>query len=454
MIWSAPDSYFLDLRMPFCISRRWHLRQLTAASSLILLVACVGKPTAADAQPLQTAPVKTTPAIVAPAVPTGDNLDIQSTQTFEQWRAGFRKEALAAGVNPSLFDRTFAGITPDMSVIRADRSQPEFSRPVWEYLDGALSALRVRRGQMLLIQYADTLTAIEQRYGVDRRALVAFWGMESNFGSFQGSKSVIRSLATLAYEGRRQSFAHAQLLAALQILQQGDITPEKMLGSWAGAMGQTQFIPTTYNTLAVDFDGDGRRDIWGSPVDALASIAHYLQISGWQKGQPWGFEVELPNAFNYSLADGAIRKSVAEWIQLGVKLPNGKSVPPGSEQLSAALLLPAGYRGPGFLILDNFQAAFKYNNSSSYALAANLLSERFTGAGLITSEWPKDDLPLNRSERMELQTLLSSHNFDAGNADGIIGTTTRKAIRAAQQSFGWPADGYPTPKLLEGLRNR
>ncbi|MNQ63059.1 Membrane-bound lytic murein transglycosylase B precursor [compost metagenome] len=439
--------------MPFCISRRWHLRQLIAASSLVLLVACAEKPTAADAQPLQTVPVTTAPAVIAPVVPT-ENLEIQPSQTFEQWQAAFRKDALAAGINPSLFDRAFAGVTPDMSVIRADRSQPEFARPVWEYLDGALSALRVRKGQALLSQYADTLSAIEQRYGVDRQVLVAVWGMESNFGSFQGDKSVIRSLATLAYEGRRPGFAHAQLLAALQILQQGDIAPEKMLGSWAGAMGQTQFIPTTYNTHAVDFDGDGRRDIWNSPADALASTAHYLQSSGWQKGQPWGFEVKVPSTFNYALADGAIRKSVAEWTQLGVKLPNGASVPAGSEQLSAALLLPAGYRGPAFLILDNFRAVLKYNNSSSYALAVNLLSERFSGAGRINGEWPKDDLPLSRTERIELQTLLSANQYDAGNPDGIIGANTRKAIRAAQQSFGWPADGYPTRKLLDSLRNR
>lgn len=440
--------------MPLCLSRRWHLRQLIAASSLVLLVACAEKPTAADAQPLQTAPVATTPAIIPPVVPTGDNLDIQPTQTFEEWEAGFRQDALAAGIRPDVFDRAFAGVTPDMSVIRADRSQPEFTRPVWEYVDGALSAARVRKGQALLSQYAETLNTIEQRYGVDRQALVAVWGMESNFGSFQGDKSVIRSLATLAYEGRRPGFAHAQLLAALQILQQGDITPEKMLGSWAGAMGQTQFIPTTYLTHAVDFDGTGHRDIWGSPTDALASTAHYLQSSGWQKGQPWGFEVQLTSGFDYSLADGAIRKSVSEWMQMGIKLPNGSVVPPGSEQLSAALLLPAGYRGPAFLILDNFRAVLKYNNSSSYALAVNLLSERFNGAGLINGEWPKDDLPLSRSERIELQSLLSASNYDAGNADGIIGANTRKAIRSAQQSFGWPADGYPTHKLLEGLRNR
>jgi len=439
--------------MPFSNSRHWRLRQLVAASSLILLVACAEKPTAADAQPLpnlQAAPLAA-PATIAPL--TVDNLDIQPTQTFAEWQAGFRVEALNAGIRAELFDRAFTGITPDMSVIKADRSQPEFSRPVWEYLDGAVSPLRVRKGQALLNQYADTLQKIEQRYGVDRQALVAVWGMESNFGDFQGNKSVIRSLATLAYEGRRPAFANSQLIAALQILQQGDIQPEKMLGSWAGAMGQTQFIPTTYNTHAVDFDGDGRRDIWNSPADALASTAHYLQSSGWQKGQPWGFEVRLADNFDYSLADGAIRKSVAEWAKLGLKLPNGSNLPAGTEHLSAALLLPAGYRGPAFLILDNFRAVLKYNNSSSYALAVNLLSERFTGAGLISGTWPKDDLPLSRSERIELQNLLSARNYDAGTADGIIGANTRKAIRSAQQSFGWPADGYPTHKLLESLRN-
>ncbi|WP_277591949.1 lytic murein transglycosylase [Pseudomonas chlororaphis] len=440
--------------MPFCLSRRWHLRQLIAASSLALLVACAEKPTAADAQPLQSiqATPLAAPATVAPLAV--DNLDIQPTQTFAQWQAGFRVEALNAGIRADLFDRAFAGITPDMGVIKADRSQPEFTRPVWEYLDGALSPLRVRKGQALLNQYADILQQIEQRYGVDRQALVAVWGMESNFGEFQGNKSVIRSLATLAYEGRRPAFANSQLLAALQILQHGDIQPEKMLGSWAGAMGQTQFIPTTYNTHAVDFDGDGRRDIWNSPADALASTAHYLQSSGWQKGQPWGFEVQLANGFDYALADGAIRKPVAEWLRLGMQLPNGASVPASAEQLSAALLLPAGYRGPAFLILDNFRAVLKYNNSSSYALAVNLLSQRFNGSGLINGVWPKDDMPLSRSERIELQNLLSANNYDAGNPDGIIGANTRKAIRSAQQSLGWPADGYPTHKLLESLRSR
>jgi len=440
--------------MPFCLSRRWPLRQMIVAASVALLVACAEKPTAADAQPLQTIPAVTAPAIVPPVVPSGEDLAIAPTQTFAEWQAGFRKEALAAGIRADLFDRAFIGVSPDMSVIKADRSQPEFTRPVWEYLDGALSPLRVSKGKALLQQNAQILQSIEQRYGVDRQALVAVWGMESNFGQFQGNKSVINSLATLAYEGRRPGFAQAQLIAALQILQQGDIAPEKMLGSWAGAMGQTQFIPTTYNTHAVDFDGDGRRDIWGSSTDALASTAHYLQSSGWQRGQPWGFEVSLKEGFDYTLADGTLRKPVSEWIRLGVSEYGGLPTAPDQAQLSAALLLPAGHRGPAFLVFDNFRAILKYNNSSSYALAVGLLSQRFDGGGLVYGQWPKDDLPLSRSERIELQTLLGKHNYDAGNPDGIIGANTRKAIRSAQQSFGWPADGYPTHQLLEGLRNR
>lgn len=432
------------------LSHRWPPRQLIAATSFVLLVACAEKPTAADALPL--APAQPAPVVTLPGTSADTSTEIQPLQTFAQWQAGFRQQALQAGINPSLFDRAFLGVTPDMDVIKADRSQPEFTRPVWEYLDGALSPLRVRNGKKLLEQNAELLTRIEQRYGVDRQVLVSVWGMESNFGQFQGSKSVIRSLATLAYEGRRPQFAQDQLIAALQILQNGDIQPDAMRGSWAGAMGQTQFIPTTYLTHAVDFDGDGRRDIWNSTADALASTAHYLQASGWKRGQPWGFEVQVPAGFDYWLADGSQRKSVNEWLQLGVKLPTGTQLPANSSQLSAALLLPAGARGPAFLVLDNFRAILKYNNSSSYALAVSLLGDRFYGWGFIAGSWPKDDLPLSRSERIELQSLLNASGHEAGNPDGIIGANTRKAIRNAQQAQGWPADGYPTHKLLDSLR--
>lgn len=437
--------------MPFCLPRRWPVRQLIAVSSLLILVACAEQPTAAVATPLQvTNATPTAPSAVAQ--PDDTNFEIQPPMTFAEWQSTFRAQALGAGIRPDIFDTAFAGVTPDMSVVKADRSQPEFSRPVWEYLDGAMSAVRVRKGQALLAQYADVLQQIEQRYGVDRQALVAVWGMESNFGQYQGTQSVIRSLATLAYEGRRPQFAQDQLIAALQILQHGDIDASSMLGSWAGAMGQTQFIPTTYNTHAVDFDGDGRRDIWNTPSDALASTAHYLQSSGWQKGQPWGFEVQLAQGFDYALADASTRKSIGDWQQLGLKLPNGSALPANLLQQQAALLLPAGYKGPAFLVMDNFRAILKYNNSSSYALAIGLLSERFNGGGYVMGDWPRGDRPLSRSERIELQTLLSSRQYDAGAADGIIGANTRKAIRSAQQSFGWPADGYPTHELLDSLR--
>ena len=438
--------------MSLSLSQRWRGRQLIAASSFILLVACAEKPTAADAVPL--APAAPTPAVTLPGAVADASTAIQPLQSFADWQAGFRQQALQAGISAAVFDRAFQGVTPDMDVIKADRSQPEFSRPVWQYLEGALSPVRVRNGKRLLESNAALLDRIEARYGVDRQALVAVWGMESNFGQFQGSKSVIRSLATLAYEGRRPTFAQDQLIAALTILQNGDIQPDAMLGSWAGAMGQTQFIPTTYNTHAVDFDGDGRRDIWNSSADALASTAHYLQASGWKRGQPWGFEVQVPSGFDYWQADGTQRKTVQEWLQMGVTLPTGTQLPAGSNQLSAALLLPAGARGPAFLVLDNFRAILKYNNSSSYALAVGLLSDRFSGWGFIAGSWPKDDTPLSRSERVELQNLLNASGHDAGGADGIIGANTRKAIRTAQQRLGWPADGYPTHALLERLRQQ
>jgi len=438
--------------MSFSRLSGWPVRQVIVAASLVALVACSERPSAAaDAVPLPGAQT-TSPAPITTLAPMSADGNTLPTQTFAEWQAGFRNQALQAGIRPDVFDRAFAGVSLDPSVVAADRSQPEFSRPIWEYLDGAISPTRVRRGQGLLSQYSDVLTRIEQRYGVDRQALVAVWGMESSFGDIQGNKSVIRSLATLAYEGRRPTFAQDQLIAALQILQNGDITPERMLGSWAGAMGQTQFIPTTFNTHAVDFDGDGRRDIWGDAADALASTANYLQSSGWQKGQPWGFEVQVPGGFDYLLADGTVRKPVAQWLALGVRLPNGAVLPAGSEQLSAALLLPAGYRGPAFLVLDNFRAILKYNNSSAYALGVSLLSQRFNGGGYLQGQWPKDDLPLSRSERIELQTLLTAKGYEAGNPDGILGANSRKAIRAAQAAQGWPADGYATHKLLESLR--
>ena len=417
---------------------------LLAATSL-LLSACVESPTR-DAEPAVVSPTSSAPTAPAPQVTVA--VAPAPAISFSDWRGQFRIKALRAGIPTALFDRAFNGITPDMSVVRADHSQPEFTSPVWEYIEGATSPIRLRKGQALLSEHAATLAAIEQRYGVDRETLVAIWGMESSFGQFMGEQSVIRSLATLAYEGRRPQWAEEQLLAALQILHNGDIQPGSMRGSWAGAMGQTQFIPTTYLTHAVDFDGDGRRDIWNSSTDALASAAHYLQASGWQQGSAWGMEVALPSGFDYALADSAIRKTYAEWNSLGVK-GTPTNVDPSD---TGYLLLPAGHRGPVFLVFRNFNAILKYNNSSSYALAVGLLGQRFSGGGQILADWPRSDRPLSRSERIELQENLATKGYNPGPADGIIGANTRKAIRAYQQSLGLPADGYPTPELLQQLR--
>lgn len=418
------------------------LRTLVAASAMSLVVACAAEPLA------QSTLVSNVPAASQPSDATIADVRSEATHlSFSQWREQFRAEALAAGISAATFDQAFAGVQPDPAVIEADRSQPEFTRPVWQYLEGAISPQRVRSGRRLLSEHATTLDQIEARYGVDRETLVAVWGLESSFGQIMGDKSVIRSLATLAHEGRRPAFAKSQLIAALEILQHGDVEPQRMRGSWAGAMGQTQFIPTTYNTHAVDFDGDGKRDIWNSSADALASAAHYLQASGWKQGKAWGFEVELPEGFDYALADTEIRKPLAEWRRLGLR-----NLPGDQEEASASLLLPAGHRGPAFLIMDNFRAILRYNNSSAYALAIGLLAENFQGEGEVAGSWPRGEQPLSRSERLELQERLVAQGFDPGTPDGIIGANTRKAIRGFQQRLGWPADGHPTQELLGRLR--
>jgi membrane-bound lytic murein transglycosylase B len=437
--------------MPIKTSRAaFNGRYLATATLAVLMAACADTPIQkAHAE----SPVKTPARSSSPSLPIAQPPEpVALEQTFNQWKQQFRKEAITSGINEALFDRAFAEVVPDPGILRADSSQPEFTRPVWEYLDGALSSTRISRAQRLLGEHASTLTAIEQAYGVDRHILVAIWGLESNFGSNMGDNYVIRALATLAHQGRRPDFAHAQLLAALEILQHGDIAPVSMLGSWAGAMGQTQFIPTTYNSHAVDFDGDNKRDIWNSSADALGSAANYLKVSNWDSGQPWGAEVALVEDFDYALADMSVRKTVAEWTALGVRSAQGGPLTFADDNQTASLLLPAGYRGPAFLVLNNLRSILRYNNSTSYALAIGLLAERMQDRGEITASWPKGDTPLARSERLELQRRLKEVGYDPGGVDGIIGANTRQALRNFQIALGLPADGYPSKSLLEKLR--
>lgn len=390
------------------------------------------------------------PASSASETPTPKPPPAVADEVFTAWLSGFRQEALAAGISGDVFDRAMRSVRPDASVIEANNNQPEFVRPVWDYLASAISDTRVANGKEMLRTHASLLARLEERYGVDKEVLVAIWGLETGYGSFMGTHRVTRALATLAYQGRRMKFGHEQLLAALEILQNGDIDPHLMTGSWAGAMGHTQFIPTTYNAHAVDFDGDGKRDIWNNIGDALGSAGNYLSQSGFQTGATWGGEVKLPRNFDYALADTRVEKTMGEWAALGITGAKGGAL--RRDDLKARLVLPAGHKGPAFLVRNNFRTILRYNNSTSYALAVNLLADRFRGKGEIVGAWPTDDRPLGRTERQELQQLLTAKGYDTGGVDGIIGGNSRKALRDWQVAQGLPADGYPTAALLARLR--
>ncbi len=377
--------------------------------------------------------------------------DAASQADFQQWLATFRRDASAQGIDQSTLDLAFRGVTPDPSVQKLDSEQPEFITPIWEYLAKRLSAENIQQGQQLL-RSEPALPEVKRVYGVDPRIVAAIWCAESDYGKFIGSRDVIRSLATLAYEGRRMRYGTTQLLAALRILQNKDVARGQLVGSWAGAMGQTQLIPTNYLEYAVDADHDHVRDVWTSRADALASTANYLQRSGWNAHTPWGQEVQIPASFDYAQADLSIKKSVAQWRQLGVAGAT-RAIPDALAQEQASILLPAGYRGPAFLILDNFRSILRYNNAVAYALGISLLADSYAGGNGVSHPWPTDDPPLDSmAEIIELQKRLTAKGYTLGNADGVIGPMTRAAIRAYQKDQGLPQDGYASVCLLERLR--
>lgn len=375
-----------------------------------------------------------------------------ASANFNRFIENLWPEAQRAGVSRATFVKAFKGVTPDPEVIERAENQAEFKTPIWDYLDLRVSEARIDNGRQTLRKHLATVDAIEKRYGVPKSIIMAIWGMETNYGSHMGDKYVIRSLATLAYTGRRQRFGRQQLIAALKILERGDIPPAAMTGSWAGAMGYTQFIPTTYNAYAVDWNGDGRRDIWRNPADAMASTANYLRKAGWKPGVPWGWEVALPHGFNRKLAGLKSGRSVGDWHKLGVKLANGSNFRADSP-IRAYLLLPAGANGPAFLVTDNFKAILRYNNSHAYALAVGHLADRIEGKGPIVANWPRPANELTVKDRMELQVLLSARGYDTGKIDGTLGPQTRSAVMRAQRDAGQPADGEPTAMLLKHLRS-
>lgn len=391
--------------------------------------------------------LRPTPRIAEHATPIQT---VASNARFERWVKNFKTRARRQGISQRTLDRAFRGVSYDPDVIKRDRNQSEFTKTLWDYLDSAASNTRISNGKTALRKHRRTLDRIEAKYGVEKEVVTAVWGLESAYGAFRGNKDLIGSLATLSFDGRRGRFFESQLIAALKIIQSGDVAPRKMTGSWAGAMGHTQFIPTSYLAYAVDFTGDGKRDIWSDdPTDALASTAAYLARFGWVKGQPWGVEVTLPRNFDYALANRKILKSPAQWGQLGVRATDGRPV---RNYGSASILLPAGAQGAAFMIFKNFGVIERYNTADAYVIGVGHLSDRIKGKGPIKAKWPRGDRALKFAERKELQRRLTSAGFDTKGIDGKIGPLTIQAIRGFQRSRGLIPDGYASLDILKKLR--
>lgn len=387
----------------------------------------------------------------APALAQTTPITAEQQAAYQRWLSGFRAQALAQGIRADVFDSAFAGVTPNPKILNFDRKQPEFSRPIWKYLESAVSASRVKNGREKRAMHGPLLAQIEQRYGVDSDIVLGIWGLESAYGHAYGDFSIIRSLATLAFDGRRQKFAQEQLIGALKIIQNGDIPASQMLGSWAGAMGHVQFIPTSFNALAVDFNGDGRRDFWSDdPADALGSAANYLAKNGWRTGQPAFIPVRVPRSVDAYELRGSNKLPAQTWNAMGVRTLNGAPVPDFG---NAAVIIPAGAAGPAFMVFHNFGVIKKYNNADSYALGVAHLGARIAGAGPMNLSWPKDDRPLGRTEKKTLQTALTQMGFDTNGIDGMLGPDSRKAMRNFQRSRGIPADGYASAKLLQRVQD-
>lgn len=370
---------------------------------------------------------------------------------FSGCLAGLRSAALASGIDAPVFDSATRGLAPNPEVLALSEAQPEFKTPVWDYLAGLVDEERVSDGRAMMARWSQALEAAQRRYGVDMATITAVWGVESDYGRSFGSRPIVQSLATLACGGRRQSYFRSEFIAALKILQHGDVDPAQFNGSWAGAFGHTQFMPSTFLRTAADLDGDGRKDLINSVPDALGSTAAYLRKSGWVPGMEWGFEVRLPE--HYSGPAGRSRKeSMASWAARGLTRIDGRPLGAGPP---SGLILPAGPAGPAFLVTRNFDAIYSYNAAESYALAIALLSDRLRGRQGLVAAWPTHDPGLSRAERREVQTLLMRRGYDLdGKADGVIGAKTRQAISDFQSKSGMHPDGRASASVLAALRGR
>lgn len=368
---------------------------------------------------------------------------------FQSCVAGLRSAAVAKGVSSATFDRAMSGVTPDMKVIELMNNQPEFKTPIWDYLGTLVDEEKVAEGRAMMRQHAATLAAAESRFGVDRHTIAAVWGVESDFGKARGRMPLVQALSTGAcLAPRRNAFFKGELLATLQIIQRGDVRPERLFGSWAGAFGHTQFIPSTYLRLAVDGDGDGRRDLVDSIPDALHSTANFMDKAGWITGATWGYEVRVPAGYSGPTGRNP-KQPVSSWASRGIVKFDGSAL---TGTGTAGLLMPAGRSGPAFLVFKNYDAAYSYNGADSYALAISLLSDRLRSRPGVQGEWPTDDLPLSREQRRELQRLLIARGFDVGEPDGAVGALTRGAIKQIEAKLGMAQTGRPGEKVLRALK--
>ena len=368
--------------------------------------------------------------------------------SFSSCLANLKNAVITAGVSRNVASEALDNVSPDEKVLRLSKVQPEFKTPIWDYLGFLVDDKRVADGQAMMRKYDRVLRAAESRFGVNRYVIAAVWGVETDYGREMGDSFLPQALATLVCQGgRRESFWRGELVAALKLVDRGDLRLNSLHGSWAGAFGQTQFIPSTYQRLAVDFDGDGRRDLVGSVADALGSTANYLRRAGWQPGGSWMIEVKAPNGYSGPSGRKA-RASLSAWAKRGIARADGARLSGGA---SAGLILPAGPNGPGFLVFGNFDAIYAYNQAESYALAISHLADRLAGYPGLRTAWPTDDPALSRAERLHLQQLLLGHGYDIGEADGKIGPMTRAAITEAERRFGLPPTGRAGTKIYRAL---
>ena len=377
---------------------------------------------------------------------------VESEQDFQRWLVDFKNQAVQAGISPQTLSQAFADVHLNQKVLELDRRQPEFTSTFFEYFNRAVSDQRIESGIKNLKKHRQLLHEVTNKYGVPERILVAFWGMETNYGSYTGNVPIIESLATLSYDPRRRNFFSKQLINALQIIDLGHVSPQQMKGSWAGAMGQCQFMPSNYLKYAVDGDGDGKINLWDSLPDALYSAGNFLEQLGWQKEQSWGREVHLPARFDYALADGKTARSLKEWQTFGIKQANGRSLSTQIE-MPAILLLASDFRGPAFLVYENFKVIKRWNNSDKYAIGVGRLADRIVGKPLLTKSQPEDDRGLSTAQMQQIQTLLNAMGYEVGEADGIAGSRTKKALRDFQIKNQLAADGYPSIRMLNLLQH-